>query len=186
MQSSDFYNDGFGRLAQVGGGGRVRLVRLTGLDGGNRYTARAIEYGADGALQYVTSEEQVVTNLAEPADTDGRLSADTDAVAIDVEGRWIVHLSLAGTAMFPARVLSSGGGGAMYTVRPQTWDSGGELIDRGGSVDLTATNLAELSLGPGGAVDPDTIVLVAPLHDEADPPTIRYVFSHPAYAKYLD
>ncbi len=185
MQSSDFYNDGFGRLVQVGGGGRVRLVRLTGLDGGNRYTARAIEYGADGVLQYVTSEEHVVTNLAEPADTDGRLSADTDAVAIDVEGRWIVHLSPAGTALFPARVVSSGGG-AMYAVRPQTWDSAGELTDLSGSVDLTAKNLAELTLGPGGAVDPDTIVLVAPLRDEADPPTIRYVFSHPAYAKYLD
>ncbi len=185
MRSSEFYNDGFGRLVQTGGGGRVRLVRLTGLDAGNRYTARAIEYDAEGALQYATSEERVVTNLAEPADTDGRLPADTDAVAIDVEGRWIVHLSPAGTALFPARVVSSSGG-ATYTVRPQTWDSSGELTDRGGSVDLTAKNLAELSLGPGGAVDADTIVLVAPLTDEAETPTARYVFSHPAYAKYLD
>jgi hypothetical protein len=178
------YDDGFGRLVQAGGAGRARLVRITGLDDGNRYTARPIEYGAGGELQFAGSEEWTVTNLAEPADTDGRVEPDTDAVALDVEGRWIVHLTPAGTALFPARIVSSDGG-AVYTVRPQTWDSTGDFIDKSQAVDVSAKNLAELSLGPGGAVDDGTVVLVAPLTDDGDPPAVRYVFDHSAYAKYL-
>jgi hypothetical protein len=184
MQRS-VYNDGFGRLVQAGSGGRVRLVRITALDADNRYTARPIEYDADGMLVYAGSEEWTVTNLAEPADMPGQIAVETDAVALDVEGRWIVHLSPAGTALFTARIVSSDGG-AEYTARPQTWGPGGSPADKPGAVDVSAANLAELSLGPGGAVDVDTIVLVAPLADEDSPSGVRYVFEHPAYAKYLD
>jgi hypothetical protein len=35
-------------------------------------------------------------------------------------------------------------------------------------------------------VEDDAIVLVTILRDTGTPPVLRYVFDHPAYAKYLD
>jgi len=86
---------------------------------------------------------------------------------------------------FPAKIVSSQGGAA-YTVREQTFNAQGNLIDKPGVSDVSAKNLAELTLGPGAAVDTGTIVVVAAVLDQASPPNMRYVFDHPTYAKYLD
>jgi hypothetical protein len=180
----------FGFLVQAGAARGVCLVRLVSLVAANRYTARPVEFAADGATQLVSDETFMVTNLAEPADAAGQLAADTEAVAIDAEGRWVIFVRVGqsggggATAQFPARVVISQGQ-ALYTVREQAVSPAGTFSDTSGATNLTARNLAELTLGPGAAVPDDTMVLVTAVEDTGAPPTLRYVFDHPAYAKYL-
>jgi len=187
------FHDSLYRLAQVGEAMGVQLVRIVSLVGGNRYTAVPVEFTAGGGTQQAEEDTVTVTNLAEPADQSGAVPADTEAVAIDVEGRWVIFLRQQqqeepqppSTSLFPARIVDSLGQAA-YTVREQVCAGAGEFADKSGASDLTAHNLAELSLGPGAAVDDDTIVLVMEIADTSQPPQTRYVFDHPAYAKYLD
>jgi len=176
--------DALGRFVQAGPACGVRLVRLVELDENNRYTANPLEFDADGDVQVDTDVTLVVTNIAEPADQDGQLDADTDAVAVDVDGCWIICVRQGGSAMFPAKVVSSSGG-AVYSVREQKISAAGVFSDADDTTNVTARNLAELSLGPGAAVDNDTIVLVTTLSSAGSPPTLMYVFDHPTYAKYL-
>jgi hypothetical protein len=177
--------DSLGRLWQASGRQGVQLVRVTGVQSGNVYTARPIEFAASGQTQFVGELTLSVTNLAEPAGAAGALPAGADALAIDVEGRWVIFVRQASAAgAVVARVVASLGGAA-YTVREQVPASGG-WADKTGAADITAWNLAELSLGPGAAVDDGTRVLVTLSTDGAVQPVTRYVFDHPAYAKYLD
>jgi hypothetical protein len=184
MASDAAYHDSFRELIQAGSASGVQLVRLKQVDQANRYEALPVEFDGEGNAVCPGEEAVLVTNLAEPADATGRVPADTDAVAIDVEGRWIVFLRPPAAVTFPARVLA-GLGEAAYTLREQTADEG-VLVDLTGAVDFQAKNLAELSLGPGAAVDDDTIVMVTSLVEAGSPATVRYFFDHPAYAKYLD
>ena len=185
MTARTQFRDAFNWLAQVGGGVGAELVRITGLVQKNRYQARAVEFDADGRTQFAQTQTIEVTNLAEPADADGQVPSGTDAIALDVEGKWVIYVRPAGTAMFPARVIDSSSG-ANYTVLEQVITAGGQFEDKTGAAEVTAVNLAELSLGPGAAVDDDTIVLVTTLTDTGSPPSLRYVFDHPSYAKYVD
>jgi len=179
----------FGTLLHAGDALGLTLVRILSVQSGNRYSAQAVEFD-DDATQLIDGATLTVTNLAEPADETGQLPADTEAVAVDVEGRWIVFVRLdsggeGGSSVgFPARIVSAQGG-AVYTVREQAISPEGTFSDAAGTSNQTARNLAELSLGPGAAVPDDTIVWVAGLEDTGTPPTVRYVFDHPAYAKYL-
>lgn len=164
----------------------VLAVRLGEVESGNRYAADVLQANTDEDLG-PTSDSLVVVNLAEPPDARGQLPAETDCLAFEAEGLWLTYVRPcgAGTTAFPARVVSADGG-PTYTVREQSIDAGGAFGDAAGSVDVSAINVAERSLGPGGAVDEDTIVLVTAVADTASPPTVRYLFSHPPYAKYLD
>jgi hypothetical protein len=183
------FHDSLYRLGQVGQAWGVQLVRIAELLEDNRYTAVPIEFASDGTTQEADQSTLTVTNLAEPADQPGEVPADTEAVAIDVEGRWIVFLrqepAAGPSATFPAKVVASLNGSA-YSVREQVCTGAGSFTDKSGAPLVTAHNLAELSLGPGAAVDDGTIVLVTVLTDTGNPPEPRYVFGHPAYAKYLD
>lgn len=185
MSGHNDYYDAMGRWAEVSASMAAQLVRITAHDESNRYTARPIAFDAAGGTEVVGDDTLTVTNLAEPTDTDGQVPTDTDAVAIDVGGRWIVFIRPVGSAIFPARVTASQGSAA-YTVREQAATGAGTFADAPGATNLTAHNLAELSLGPGAAIADDTIVLVLTIMDNGTPPTVRYVFDHPAYAKYLD
>jgi hypothetical protein len=183
------FHDSLYRLAQIGDTTGVRLVRILSVVSGNRYTARAVEFGQGGATQFAEEGTMTVTNLAEPADQTGQVPADTDAVAIDVEGRWVVFLRQAaetgnGSPLFVAKVIDSLGGSA-YTIREQVATGQGTFANKPGAAEVTACNLGELTLGPGAAVEDGAIVLVMLLWQEGNPPTARYVFDHPAYAKYL-
>ncbi len=182
------FHDSLYRLAQVGQAVGVQLVRLVEVVENNRYSAVPIEFASDGTTQQVEDGTLTVTNLAEPADQTGQVPADTEAVALDVEGRWIVFLKPQppeGSISFPAKVTDSLGAAA-YSVLEQVCTGSGSFTDKSGAETVTAHNLAELSLGPGAAVDDGTIVMVTVLNDTGQPPTARYVFDHPAYAKYLD
>jgi len=190
MTTSKVFHDSLYRLQQIGQTIGVQLIRITELDENNRYTARPIEFDANGETRFVGDDTLVVTNLAEPADQSGEVPAGAEAIALDVEGRWVVFLTPGtdqeGTAgCFPAKVIASLGNAA-YTVRRQSPTGAGTFADKQGAQDVTAYNLAELSLGPGAAVDTGQIVLVRSMDDTGTPPTTRFFFDHPAYAKYLD
>ena len=86
------FHDSLYRLGQVGPALGVQLVRLVEVVANNRYTAMPIEFASDGSTQQAEEDTLTVTNLAEPADQTGQVPADTEAVALDVEGRWIVFL----------------------------------------------------------------------------------------------
>jgi len=185
MTSNTTQHDGFRRFAQLGASSGVMLVRLTAPEEGNRYEARPIEFDEDDETQFVGQDTLTVTNLAEPVDISGQIDANTDAVAVDVEGRWIVFVRPTSNPVFPAKVTGSQGDGA-YAVLEQVPTGLGTYANKQGATQVTAQNLAELSLGPGAAVDTGTIVLVSAVADTGNPPVVRYMFDHPAYAKYLD
>ena len=177
--------DALGRWVQIGSTPVARMVRIVGHDEGNCYTAKPIAFNAAGEVEIISNETFTVVNLAEPSDSDGFVKPDTDAVALALDGKWVVFIRQTSAVIFPARIISSQGSGA-YTVREQVATGAGTFTDATGAADLTAYNLAELSLGPGAAVENDTIVLVMTITDNGMPPTTRYIFDHPVYAKYLD
>lgn len=187
MSAKTLFRDALYRLAQIGTTTGMQLVRITELQEGNLYTARAIEFDDNGETQFAEEIDITVTNLGERADVTGQVPAGTDAVALDVEGRWIVFLRQPDSGVsFSAKVVNSQGS-AVYTMREQVRDSvSGDFGDKPGTSNFSASNLAELSLGPGAAVDVGTIALTTALFDNDDPPNMYYVFDHPAYAKYLD
>ena len=173
-------------LAQVGERLGLQLVEIVSHQQGNLYDARAVEFDASRNPAYVDDDTLTVLNLAEPADSGGNIPDGTHAVAIDVEGYWIVFLrDSEGSAGFPARILSASGG-AVYQVREQVVTGVDTFSDKPAAVNVSACNLAELSLGPGAALEDDTIVWLTCLPDATDASQTRYVFDHPAYAKYLD
>lgn len=178
-----FY-DAVRRLAQVGASTGVRLVRLLQVDENNRYTARPIEFDQNGQTIFASQDTTTVVNLAEPADATGQIPPNTDAVALDVEAEWVIFVRPTSAALFSAKVTASQGGAA-YTVREQVPTGAGTFADKQGAENLTTYNLAELSLGPGAAVDNNAIVLVTTLVQDGNPPVLRYVFDHPTYTKYL-
>ncbi len=177
------YYDVARRLGQVGQANGIQLVRLTSLDEENRYLARPIEFDQNGGTVFASEDTLIVVNLAEPAGSDGQIPAGTDAVALDVEGQWIFFVRPTSLAFFPARIVSSSGG-AIYTVQEQSL-SQGSFSDKQGVSTVAAKNLAELTLGTGGAVDDDEIVQVMIVFDGGSPPALSYIFDHPVYAKYL-
>jgi len=183
--SENTTQDALGRWAQVAGAKAAQLVRIVAHDEHNRYTARPVAFDAVGGTELVGDDTLTLTNLAEPADGDGDVPADTDAVAFDAGGQWVVFVRPVTPAAFAAKVTASQGQAA-YTVKEQVATGAGTFQDAPGTAELNAHNLAELTLGPGAGVEADTIVIVLAAPDNGEPPTIRYVFDHPVYAKYLD
>lgn len=172
-----------GRCIQAGENG-MRPVRLVSRQDGNRWNAHPIENN-DDSLEINETIDMVVVNLGEPPDGGYEDYSGSDVLAFDVEGLWLTAVARGGSAMFPARVIASLGG-AEYTVREQAVSAAGTWLDTTGAIDLTATNLAEISVGLGSAVDTDTMVLVTSITDTGTPPSLRYVFHHTPFAKYLD
>lgn len=183
MSPKNNFRDSLRRLAQLGQATGLQLVRIKEQDDGNRYTADAIEFDADDDTQLVDDSQLTVVNLAEPADEDGQLPAGTNAVAVDVEGEWVVLVRPTGTFLFAAQILYTFGN-ALYRVRPQVPVEENTFTTKSGGQDINACNLAELHLAETLGLDADIIVLVAALTTEGDPPTIRYVFDHPVHDEY--
>ena len=177
------FRDVLHRLAQLGQATGLQLVRIIDLDEGNRYTAKAIEFDSDDDTQSAGAEQLTVINLAEPADDDGQLLADTNAVAVDVEGKWVILVQPAGAPLFVGKVLYTFGN-CLYRIRPQVPVGENTFVDKAGAQDINACNIAELDLVDPLGVDADSIVLVATLTTDSDPPTIRYVFDHPDYNEF--
>ena len=182
------FHDSLYRLAQIGTTLGVQLVRLVQCLGGNQYTALPVEFASSGKTQVAENQSLTVLNLAEPANQPGELPPDTEAVAIDVEGKWVIFVRLAppdspAVSARPARIVGPEVGQAQYRVCWQSLNSSGQFQDTSELAPI-AVNLAELSFGRPAAVDINTIVLVHAVADTAG--ITRYLFDHPAYAKYLD
>lgn len=178
------YRDSLYRLAQTGSAVGVQLVRIVSMADGNRYMAEPVEFDSDGCVQPAQARSIVVTNLGEPADTPGQLPSETQAVALDVEGRWVIFVRQSGSANFPARIIGPAGSRAAYEVKEQVATDQGQFTDKSSGRQVTASNLAELTLGDGAALPAGTIVLVGSITTENG--SARFAFDHPAYAKYLD
>ncbi len=177
------FRDALHRLAQLGQATGIQLVRIKQQDDGNRYTAEPIEFDTDGGTRSAQADDLTVVNLAESADEDGQLPAGTNAVAVDVEGQWVILVQLEAAPIFAARVLYTFGN-ALYRVRPQVPVGETTFTDKTGAQDINACNVAELNIEETLGVIADTIVLVAALKTDSDPPTIRYAFDHPVYEEY--
>jgi hypothetical protein len=171
-------------LVQAGGAIAAQLVRIVQAAGGNRYVARPVEFDDTGAAVYAADETLLVTNLAESV-TSSTVPAGTDAIAVDVEGRWVIHLKAqTGTpASFFAKILSAVGNG-VYCVRPQATSENFTYVDKPDASDVNAQNLAEIGLGTGTAVELNSIVLVTHFASTETTPG-RFVFDRACYAKYL-
>lgn len=174
------------QLLRAGRRSGVRPVRLRSVETLNCYNARLLRADAEGELK-LSERTLTVVNLAESSSVTGSVPPDTDCLAFDVEGLWVTYVrpGEAGASLFAARVVSAISG-ASYSVLEQTLESDGDFADADGTSAITAVNLPEQSVGSGGAVEADTIVLITAMADAGTPPTVRYFFSHPPYAKYLD
>jgi hypothetical protein len=178
--------DALGHWAEASASQGSQLVRVLSCQQANRYTAAPIGFASDGSTQLLNAPNLTVTNLSEPATGTGTIAPNTDALAIDAGGRWVIFVRNAVAASgvaFAGKVISALGG-AGYTVREQVFSAGG-YHDKSGVADVQADNLAEMSLGSGAAVDAGTIALVLGSLDGDTPPTLHYVFDHPLYAKYM-
>jgi hypothetical protein len=72
------------------------------------------------------------------------------------------------------------GSGYSYSVRQQDWNpTTSAFVDRPGTSNLSAKNIAEVGVGPGQMVDVGTYIMLQALGG-------IYVFSHPVFAKYKD
>ncbi|MCL2700647.1 MAG: hypothetical protein FWE88_03010 [Phycisphaerae bacterium] len=182
------FHDSLYRLAQIGTSLGVQLVRLTACHGDNQYAALPVEFDSAGLTQVAENAPLTVLNLAEPADAAGTLPADTEAVAIDVEGKWVIFVRQAPSSNPSstrlARVSGVQSGVGRYYIRWQECLANGQFQDTSDPDPAVATNLAELSFGSVAAVDLNTIVPILTVVDVTG--VARYVFDHPAYAKYLD
>jgi hypothetical protein len=89
----------------------------------------------------------------------------------------VVNLGNPSTASTILCRVAAAATGAQYTVIEQVANGAG-FVDKPGASNITATNMAEATVGPGGAVDANTRVLVCSFGG-------NYVFDHPVYAKYL-
>jgi hypothetical protein len=183
MTNTTKFHDRLSRFAQAGPACGVRLVQVTALAGGNRYNADQVQFNTDGTTALWGGRPFLVTNLAEPASSGGQLSVGDQAVAIDVEGRWVVFVRSAQGASCVARVVAPTGASG-YTVHEMV-ASGSGFIDKPGAADIHACNLAEATLGPGGAIDAGTRIILQEIPAGDGSGAIQYVFDHPVYAKYL-
>jgi len=168
------------RLAQLGRETGIQLVRITSLEAGNRYTARPVQFDEQGETEYASTHTLSITNLAELPDETGQLPEGAEAIAVDVEGRWVIHVQPEERTLFAAKVLYTFGDGR-YRVRPQVPTGEKTFADDPSFGDLTAVNVFELGNPVEFGIESDTIVLVASLKDNAEPPTIQYAFSHATF-----
>lgn len=186
MSDSKFpLQDSFHRFIQAGPPVGVQLVRITGHVGSNRYSAKPVEFDSGHNTRLACDDQLTVTNLAEQPAAGGAVRSGTEAVAIDVEGFWIIHISRPASLSFPARITEALGG-ASYGLMEQVANGSQGFADKADGLSVTGRNLAELSLGPGAAVEVGTLVMVTAVTDQQSPGVPQYVFDHPAYAKYLE
>ncbi len=184
---SQTHYDALGHWAEASACQGSQLVRILSCQQYNRYLAHPIGFTSDGSTLLLSGADLSVTNLAEPANAAGTVPANTDALAIDAGGRWIVFVRNAAPSLavgFVGKVMTVAGS-AHYIVHEQVLQNGA-YHDKAGAADISADNLAELTLGPGAAVDVGTFVSLQGILDGGSPPTLRYVFDHPLYAKYLN
>lgn len=109
MATKKTIRDTFARYVQISSSAGVQLVRMTELQEKNIYTARPIEFDEDGQAVFIGQSTMSVVNLGELSDRDGSLHLPVDAVAIDVEGRWVVMVGPADGEVFTVLVVNDGG-----------------------------------------------------------------------------
>jgi hypothetical protein len=90
----------------------------------------------------------------------------------------------AGTAAFPAKVISHGVGPA-YSVLEQVVSSSGAFTAKSGASNITAVNVAEIGVVSSGSPILNRIVMVTALNAANMSGSIGYTFECPVYARYM-
>jgi hypothetical protein len=181
------YRDILGRFAQLGQSAGVRLVKLTSHVAGNVYEASVLTLDSQGGIMaaaHTTTLE--VINLAEAEDSDGQIVTDTPAVAVDIEGRWVVYVQTHPNDPFVGELLYTSGTG-LYGVRPQAptgQSSPTSPVDfENNGATIMATNLAELGMSTLG-LETGRKVIIHAVPSTDTPPVYHYVFDHPHEEEY--
>jgi hypothetical protein len=175
--------DDFDRLLQADSALPLRPVCIVSHLADNTYSARRLEWLADGSTS-PAGEPFTVTNLAEVPAIGGLIPPDSHALAVDAGGRWLISLAPPTSGRFCGRIVSADGNG-LYTVREQSVTATGDLTDASGAANVQAINVAEwLHAGGRRGVPLNTRVLVWIDADTDSPPNLRYLFSHPTHANY--
>ncbi len=185
--SKPTYRDILGRFAQLGQSAGVQLVKLTSHIAGNTYSASVLTLDGEGAIaaaDHTVSLEAI--NLAEAADSDGQILVDTPAVALDVEGRWVVYVQPDPGRPFVGELLYTSGTG-LYGVRPKAPTGQSSPTSPVGfenhGMPILATNLAELGMSTLG-LEAGRLVIVHAMATADNPPLYYYVFDHPHEEEY--
>ncbi len=181
------YRDMLGRFAQLGQSSGVQLVKLTSHLVGNVYGASVRTLDGEGdivAADHTVSLE--VINLAEAEDSDGQVPSDTPAVAVDLDGRWVVYVQTHPDQPFVGELLYTSGTG-LYGVRPQAPTGQSSPTSPVGfenhGMPIMATNLAELGMSTLG-LEAGRMVIVHCVATADTPPLYHYVFDHPHEEEY--
>ncbi|HPS52547.1 MAG TPA: hypothetical protein PLK08_03245 [Phycisphaerae bacterium] len=123
------------------------------------------------------SAQIYVRNLAEPADSLGKLTAGTMALAQEFDGWWSIFVLPPRSVCFIAKIEESPGGNS-YLVREQTASSGGGLTTVIDSAQLPACNVAEMVTPASTPVAVGTYVTVFGVADTGYPARLHYFFNH--------
>ena len=169
------------QLIQVGTIQSLKLCKIKSLVINNKYSACELDNNSDQLAETENTFE--VYNLAESPVQSGQLSTPTNALTMEIHGKYYVYISEGGSSVTLGKIVSSAGG-AKYNIQPVTMRDTGQT-DPASSTQISAFNLAEMTVGPGGAVDNNTLVILHQIAASNSDDPIN-IFSHTTYAKYLD
>ena len=172
--------ENFRKILQIGTIVSTRLCRIkTNLET-NIFTAYLLN-NSDELSE--TDIEIRLINIAQDPQEESQLSLPIDSLCFEINGKFYTYISESEPTPAMLGKVSSSLSSAKYQITKLNINGAGEFLD---STDIiTATNLAEIGIGPGNAIDLDTKVVIQKVIPE-DSHIAQYFFSHNPFAKYLD
>lgn len=171
-------NNPYSQLVQPAAVRDVKLVRLNTVIMRNIYYAEVFGLDANGYRETYPSAQIYVRNLAEPADSLGRLTGGTMTMAQEFEGWWSVFVLPPKSICFIAKIEEALGNNS-YLIREQKSTSGGILTAMNDSAQLPACNAAEMVTPSSSPLVVGTFVTVFGVADNGYPARLHYFFNHP-------
>lgn len=170
-------NNPYSQLVQPAASRDIRLVKINTLIMRNIYYAEVFELDANGYMETYPSGHIYVRNVAEPADSPGRLTPGTMTLAQEFEGWWSIFVLPPRSICFVAKIEESLGSNS-YLVREQRAASSGGLTAMGDSAQLPACNIQEMTTPASPPVAVNTYVTVFGVVDSDSPARLHYFFNH--------
>ena len=170
------------QIMQIGEADNCHFVKLFEHKNKNIYKGKIIEFQSND--YYVATDRIVeVINIAEKVSTGGVLPLPTELICFEIEGHYLTYVSAENSSLIPAKIAEHITG-YKYRVIFQKLDQNANFVNIDNNK-IEAMNIAEHNIGPGGAIDNNTIVMVSKIRT-SDFPDGKYIFSHPTYAKYMN
>ena len=177
MQISDTYQ----QYIQLGSPDHCHVVKITELKEKNIYKGYLIDFEKSNAFTVSTKEIEII-NVGEPNDKPGTTILPILITCFEIDNRYITHIPASTSSQIPAKIVEHVSK-HKYKVNLFTLNSAKELVKKNNDK-IEAANISENTIGPGGAVDIGTFVMVTKIRS-AQCPAGTYFFSHPPYAKYM-